>query len=124
LSSAPYRLAAIQSIELYLNALLLSRGHEQSKVRGSQHDLAARTDLAIEEGLKLRKRTADHLRRVAATREYLVTRYGPEISGTASQVNRLTATMDEVAKKGTVLVPNSSQAAVTRAAVPAATGRI
>lgn len=107
LSRAPYRLSAIHSIEPYLNALLLAQGQEPTKIRGLQHDLATRTDLAIASGLKLRKRTAAHLRSVAETREYLVTRYGPEMSGTASQINRLTATLDEVAKKVTLLVPNS-----------------
>lgn len=114
LSRAPYRLSAIHSIELYLNALLLARGHEPTKVRGLQHDLATRTDLAIASGLRLRTRTAAHLRSLAATREYLVTRYGPEMSATASQVNRLTATLDEVAKKVTLLIPAGVQSGETK----------
>ena len=34
LSRAPYRLVAIQAVELYLNALMLSRGRPSSEVRG------------------------------------------------------------------------------------------
>jgi len=99
LSRAPGRLSAIHAIELYLNALLLFRGQETSRIRGLQHDLAARTEMAIANGLQLRKRTAEHLSAMAGNREYLVTRYGPEMTATISQINRLTATLDEVANK-------------------------
>ena len=47
-----------------------------------------------------------HLHAMTGNREYLVTRYGPEMTATVSQVNRLTATLDEVAKKVTAAVPN------------------
>jgi hypothetical protein len=104
ISRAPYRLAAIQAVELYLNAHLLHSGSEPARVRGLQHDLAARADLAIESGLVLRKRTAAHLKAMASSREYLVTRYGPELASTLSQVNRLAATLDEVAAKVRVTV--------------------
>ncbi len=50
----------------------------------------------------LRKLTAAHLQTLSANREYLITRYGPELAASASQINRLTATLDEVAKKVTV----------------------
>lgn len=99
LSRAPCRLSAIHAIELYLNALLLHAGHEPSQIRGMQHNLSARTELAIASGLHLRKRTAAHLSAMAGNREYLVTRYGPEMTATISQINRLTATLDEVANK-------------------------
>ncbi|HWT13491.1 MAG TPA: hypothetical protein VN231_12105 [Allosphingosinicella sp.] len=101
LSRAPFRLVAIHAIELYLNALLLHRGHAPSQVRGLQHDLAQRAELAVAAGLKLRSRTAAHLTAIARNREYLVIRYGPELNGTSSQINRLTATLDELAKKVT-----------------------
>jgi hypothetical protein len=104
LSRAPCRLTAIQSIELYLNALLLHVGHEPSRIRGMQHDLFARTDLAIASGLHLRKRTAAHLSMMTGNREYLVTRYGPEMTATSSQINRLTATLEEVANKVTSMM--------------------
>ena len=98
-SHAPYRNAAIHAIELYLNALLLRAGHAPSLVRGLQHDFSARADLAIKCGLLLRRRTAEHLRMIASTREYLVARYGPELTSTLAQLNRLAATLDEVATK-------------------------
>jgi hypothetical protein len=104
LSRAPCRLAAIQAIELYLNALLLHIGHEASAIRGMQHDLAKRTDHATAAGLKLRKRTAQHLAAMVGSREYLVTRYGPEMTGTVSQINRLIASLEEVATKVTEIV--------------------
>jgi hypothetical protein len=99
ISRAPFRLSAIHAIELYLNALLLSGGHEQAYIRGLQHNLSARTRLAVAGGLRLRKRTMAHLESMTGKREYLVTRYGPEMAATVSQVNRLTATLDEVADK-------------------------
>lgn len=104
LSRAPYRLSAIHAIELYLNALLLHRGHAPRVIRGMQHDLGERASLAIASGLALRWRTAAHLSALAQTREYLVTRYGPELSGTACQINRLEATLEEVSSKVTRLL--------------------
>ena len=101
LSRAPCRFTAIHAIELYLNALLLQQGHSASRIRGMQHDLAARTSLVVASGLHFRKRTAAHLLALAAKREYLVTRYGPEMTATVSQINRLTATLEEVAAKVT-----------------------
>lgn len=35
----------------------------------------------------------------ASSREYLITRYGPELASTLSQINRLSATLEEVATK-------------------------
>ena len=99
ISRAPYRLTAIHAVELYLNAFLLHSGLDHGFVRGLQHDLAARTDLSLKHGLNLRKRTATHLRTMAAAREYLVSRYGPELSSSLSQLNRLSATLAEVAGK-------------------------
>jgi len=104
LSRAPFRLSAIHAIELYLNALLLQRGYPASVIRGMQHDLAERTQLAVANGLGLRSRTAAHLQALAENREYLVTRYGPELSGTISPINRLEATLDEVSKKVTEML--------------------
>lgn len=99
ISHAPYRLTAIHAIELYLNGLLLHAGHEPSSIRGLQHDLASRAELAFSSGLTLRKRTGAHLKAMTSAREYLVTRYGPELTPTLSQLNRLAATLEEVAAK-------------------------
>ena len=99
ISRAPYRLVAIHAVELYLNAMLLHAGHKPADIRGLKHDLAARTEIALAGGLVLRKRTAEHLKKLASSREYLVSRYGPELSSSLSQVNRLAATLDEIALK-------------------------
>ena len=106
LSHAPYRLVAIHSLELHLNALLLATGHPTARVRGLQHDFATRTDLAIAAGINLRKRTILHLRGLSETREYLITRYDPELSA-SSQLNRLAATLEEVAEKVATIVKQS-----------------
>ena len=93
-SRAPFRMVAIHAVELYLNAFLLRSG----QVRGLQHNLAARADLAVQLGLVLRKRTREHLHAMSQSREFLVTRYVP--SGTSlSEINRLQATLTEVAQK-------------------------
>src|SRR4029077_20829036 len=84
LSWAPCRLSAIHAIELYLNALLLHTGLDAPAIRGMHHSFEKRTDRAIASGLKLRKRTAAHLAAMEGNREYLVTRYGPELTATVS----------------------------------------
>lgn len=99
ISRAPFRQAAIHAVELYLNAFLLHSGLEHRRVRALHHDLAARTELSLERGLQLRMRTATHLRSMATAREYLVSRYGPELTSSLSQLNRLSATLTEVASK-------------------------
>jgi hypothetical protein len=99
LSRAPARLCAIHAIELYLNAFLLDRGVSHAQVRAQMHNLADRTELALAHGLVLRKLTREHLVKMTDDREYLVSRYGPEMSATLSQVNRLMATLNELAKK-------------------------
>lgn len=99
LSRAPAHLNAIHAIELYLNGLLLSHGHEASEIRALQHDLAARTALAVKAGLVLREKTAAHLTAMTGSREYLITRYHPDMADGVSEVTRLKATLDEVAKK-------------------------
>ena len=99
LSRSPYRLTAIHAVELYLNVLLLHGGHDAAGVRGLQHDLASRADLASKCGLRLRCKTEAHLRTLAASREYLLSRYAPEAAADLSQLNRLAATLEEVAAK-------------------------
>jgi HEPN domain-containing protein len=104
MSRAPYRLSAIHAVELYLNALLIHAGHEPASIRNLQHDFAARTDLALQCGLTLRRRTADHLRSLTGSREYVVSRYLPGDADSLSRLNRLAATLEEVAAKVTKLV--------------------
>lgn len=98
-SWAPARMTAIHAIELYLNALLLAKGHGPAEVRGYQHDLARRAGLPAVKTLKLRARTLAHLGSLSEGREYLATRYGPELGTSWTQLNRLMATLDEVATK-------------------------
>lgn len=96
---APARLSAIHAIEFYLNALLLHKGQRASEIRGLQHDLAKRAELAASTGLRLRKRTLLHLNDLSHSREYLVTRYGAELAGSWTQLNRLMAALEEIATK-------------------------
>lgn len=104
LSGAPFRLVAIQAIELYLNALMLSCGCRPTKVRAQGHNLSARALFAKTNGLDLRKDTVQHLHDLSASKEYLISRYGPELSENASQLNRLEATLREVAEKVSAVV--------------------
>lgn len=113
-SRAPLRLAAIHAIELYLNALLLHRGHDPGAIRGLQHDLSARAGLAREAGVQLRMRTSAHLESVARNREYLASRYAPERGASLSQVNRLMASLEEIARKVTLQLDAPSHAVPTR----------
>ncbi|GAB4370025.1 MAG: hypothetical protein Kow00114_30120 [Kiloniellaceae bacterium] len=99
LSRAPCRLCAIHAIELYLNAFLLHLGETPEKIRAHRHDLATRVAAAPDGKLTFRKKTAEHLARMSEDREYLVTRYGPELAATLSEVNRLMATLEEVGTK-------------------------
>jgi hypothetical protein len=104
ITRAPYRLVAIHAIELYLTALLLRFGSDPARLRGLQHDVAARGELAVDCGLTLRRRTRDHLKSLAETREYLVSRYAPGAAAGLSPPNRLSATLDEIAAKVSALV--------------------
>lgn len=99
ITRAPSRLCANHSLELYLSAYLRHRGMSAKEVRGLQHHLGRRGQLVREKGLILRKATEEHLGQMTDGREYLVMRYGPELTPTVTQINRLFATLDEVAKK-------------------------
>lgn len=99
LSLAPCRLSAIHAIELYLNALLKKSGYESEQIRALKHDLAARAELVQQSGLLFRKRTAQHLATLAGNRKYLISRYDPELASTATEINRVMATLEEVSKK-------------------------
>jgi len=104
LSRAPFRLVAIQSIELYLDAFLRVRGFKPAELRGMQHNLVVRTQRAATAGLSLRKDTFNHLNNLSTAREYLITRYGPEMTDATSHLNRLEATLKEVAQKVTAAI--------------------
>lgn len=109
LSRAPYRLAAIHAIELYLNALLLFEDIKPCALRRLQHNLSARIDHPLAAGLVLRDRTIAHLRTLSERREYLVSRYGVDQMNTVSQINRPQATLEEVRSKvANVIRPESA----------------
>ncbi|NKJ40169.1 hypothetical protein [Rhizobium sp. SG570] len=99
LNHLPQRLLALHSIELYLDALLLANGLDRETVCGFERDLNARTRIAMDIGLVLRKRTAAHLATLSSSREYLAVSYGSETTATLSQINRVMATLDEVSLK-------------------------
>lgn len=105
ISWAPYRLVAIHAIELYLNAYLVAAGCRAGEIRAMQHDTAARAQFAAVANLQLRKRTSAHLQALSDHREYLVARYDPA-PATVSQLNRLQATLTEVAQKVACAVAN------------------
>jgi len=103
MSWAPFRLTAVQAIELYLTAFLLHRGCSAIEVRRMGHHLGLRAEAAAAAGLQLRKRTNEHLASLSDSREYLITRYCPDGLESASQINRLTATLAEVTHKTAVV---------------------
>lgn len=109
LSRAPSRFVAIHAVELHLNAALLASGQSPTALRKMHHDLASRVELAVAAGLRLRRRTLEHLLTLSSTREYLSMRYDPEASA-SSQLNRLSATLTEVSEKACRLVDRMSAA--------------
>ena len=107
-SWAPARMTAIHAIELNLNAVLLAKGGDPAQIRGLQHNLAKRAERSAVQDLRLRRRTLQHLGSLSEGREYLATRYGPELGSNWTQLNRLMATLDEVAAKVTAAVAQGS----------------
>lgn len=97
MSWAPFRLCAIHAIELYLSAFLLHEGYKQDDVYGLGHDLAKREERARKKGLELRVKTKNHLAQMRDNREYLSSRYTPQMT-TKSEINRMEATLEQVAK--------------------------
>ena len=93
----PGRLNAIHAIELYLNAYLLHHGTTPKDVRKLQHDIATRWRKAQEYGLALRPKTARHLEDLSENREYLHVRYPRDDALAVCELNRLTATLVQVA---------------------------
>ncbi len=96
LSTAPGRHCALHAIELFLNAVARQNGASAANVRAQYH---AVDDPKIVTALGLRKKTHMHLSALTRDREYLVIRYAPDMMSDMSEINRLTATLDEVARK-------------------------
>lgn len=110
LSRAPFRLNAIHAIELYLSAFLLAAGANPARLRGLQHDLTRRSQMALDSGLVLRKATSAHLRNLCASREYLIVRYAPEQLETVCEVTRLSASLRDVARQVSTCLANRQAA--------------
>jgi hypothetical protein len=102
----PSRLCALHAIELYLNAFLLSRGEPAAAVRAREHDLGSRCAAARARGLVLRRKTEQHLLTATERREYLVARYDAGEAAQMSRLNRLTASLAEIAAKVRRHVPD------------------
>jgi hypothetical protein len=111
LSLAPVRMLTVHAIELYLHAFLVAVGVPPVQIRGFQHDFASKVNLAGEKGLILRRKTARHISTIAERREYLVLRYEPEQMTDRPELNRVLATLKELAEK---VMPAVSAAALTR----------
>lgn len=72
-------------------------------IRGLQHDFSAKATLAKGKGLLLRQKTHEHIVSLYSTREYLTSRYGAEMTTKQSEMTRLKATIEELAKKVQVI---------------------
>jgi hypothetical protein len=96
---APGRYCAIHAIELYLDAFLRAAGETPCRLRVHGHDLGRRAALAIGRGLDLRRKTALHLVQMSRQRDHLVVRYGPECLDAVCEINRLVASLTEIARK-------------------------
>lgn len=96
LAFAPASLCAIHAIELYLNAFLRHEGSSPGQIRARMHNLA---DPRFVAALKLRAKTARHLADITERREYLISRYAPELVSRHTELNRLSATLVEVMTK-------------------------
>ncbi len=96
---APARFCAVHAIELYLDAFLRGLGESPGRLRAHGHDLRLRAALAIDCGLALRRKTALHLIRLTRDREHLALRYGPSRAVQVCEINRLAASLEEIARK-------------------------
>lgn len=100
LSGAPFRFACLHAIELYLGAFLRLHGLCDGDLRKTGHQFCAKAALAVGHGLVLRAGTLGHLVEMTGRGEYRHMRYDPlALAQQVSPVNRLEATLDEVAAK-------------------------
>ncbi|MEO6299290.1 MAG: hypothetical protein ABIV25_08790 [Paracoccaceae bacterium] len=99
LSRAPARLCAIHAIELHLSAFLRQEGVSPIEIRRTHHSLAKMSEYSAIGLLKLQTKTSAYLVSMTGNREYLISRYGPELVATHSELNRLTMTLVEVMTK-------------------------
>jgi hypothetical protein len=90
---------AIHAIELYLNAYLRNLEVSPAELKKISHNLRKRRLMAVAGGLKLRRKTQEHLDFMTVCREYRKVRYGPEIGSEKSELSQIDRTLREVAKK-------------------------
>jgi hypothetical protein len=100
-SYAPFRLTAIHAMELYLSAFLLASGETALSIRAYGHNLSSREVRVTALGLVLRQGTRRHMAMLSDGREYLVSRYAVELLSSMSQINRVAASLDDIANKVT-----------------------
>jgi hypothetical protein len=103
-SYAPFRFAALHAIELYLSAYLRLHGLDNAELRSTGHRFCAKTELATQHGLRLRKKTHAHLIELSGNREYQAVRYDTTMLALLTKINRLEATRDEIAAEVTRIV--------------------
>ncbi len=112
LSQAPFRLAAIHAIELYLNAVLLADGTSPDQLPSFQHDLSKR--LASAKALKLDRRTTTHVETLTNTKEYREARYAPRQSAKLSPLTRLHRTLEVIRREARAIIDQHEGPAYTR----------
>jgi hypothetical protein len=95
-AKAPGRYCALHAIELFGNAVSRHDGMKHGEIRCRNHDL---DHTHLLDRLVLRTKTRSHLLSMTQGREYLRLRYAPDMLDDLAPVNRLLATLDEVAKK-------------------------
>lgn len=108
---APVRLCAIHAIELFLNAYLKHEGVPVEKIRGRMHNLA---DPEFVSHLNIKKKTAEHLKMMSERREYLISRYAPDMMSKHSEISRLLTTLKEIMTKVCGYLRLSSAAKFTK----------
>jgi hypothetical protein len=118
LSQASFHFLALHSVELYLNALLLTFGHSAKDIRKLQHDFAGRCIAAGRTPLRLSQGTLSDLVRTTSAGEYRSRRYDTACVK-VSELNRREQTLREVAQKVTELVCPSQQPANAKSQAPA-----
>jgi len=95
----PAMFCAIHAIELYLNAAIIASGETPETLRRMHHNFSQKSSHHGVVALRLRKKTQDHLASLSDKKDYLIVRYAPDQKHSLSELNRLKATLDGVAKK-------------------------
>lgn len=97
---APFRLCALHSIELYINAFLRFRGTAPDCVRARLHDCWHAEFATV---LDLRAGTRRHLQTILEHRDYLCVRYAPETARDWVPVNRVHASLSDIMAKSRLI---------------------